>query len=377
VSLGGTTPSPGIYEGFINITGGAKPLKVPYLYVVGDGVPFNITQLISFNFDCTVNQGVADGGLAFQLIDQYGVPVSGASIQWTVTAGGGKVLTGPTNTDSQTEPYGIGFATVTCGSSPGAQEFVARAGGLQVAFDGFARISPTISANGAVDAASFQVGQGVAPGSYISLFGRGLSDTIDTAKTAALPLGIDNVSVSFDVASANLSLPGRLYYVSPTQVNLQVPWELNGQSSAQIKVTVEDSQGALYTLPLAQYSPAFFIAGTYLAARDTAGNVITASHPAIRGQSVQLYANGLGPVDNQPATGELAQPSPHLSHTLVKPTVTIGGQPAEVQFSGLAPYFSGLYQVNAVVPAGIAAGVQKVVLSINGIESPPANLPVQ
>jgi len=188
--------------------------------------------------------------------------------------------------------------------------------------------------------------------------------------------------VSFDVPSTNLSLPGRLIYVSPGQVNLQIPWELQGQTSAQIKVTIEDSQGPLYTLPLTNFSPAFFEyteTGTtrlLLAALDSANRLISSTHPAQPGQVVQLYANGLGPVDNQPPTGEPASASP-LSHTLTLPAVTIAGQAATVQFSGLAPGFPGLYQVNVEVPAGVPSGVQLVVLKINGVDSPAANLPVQ
>jgi len=377
VAMGGSTPAnAGDYYGSVVITGGSQTLHVPYLYVASDGTPANITPLLSAAFDCTVGQGVPDGGIAFQLIDDFGEPIANQSIQWSVTQGGGAILQGANNTDSQTEsPNGIGFATVTCGNTPGAQEFTATAGGMQVVFDGIARLNPTISPNGAVNAASFEVGNGVAPGSYISLFGAGLSDDTNVENTPALPLGIDNVSVSFDVPSAGLSLPARMYYVSPTQLNLQVPWELQGQTSALIKVTVEDSQGPLYTLPLAPYSPAFFVSGAVLASRDASGNVITSANPAKRGQTIELYANGLGPVDTPLPTGQPAPMSP-LIHTAVMPTVTIGGQPAQVQFSGLAPLFSALYQVNVTVPSTLSPGVQPVILTINGVASPAANLPV-
>jgi len=377
VAVSGSSPTnAGAYSGLIVISGGSQTLHVPYLYVAGDGVPANITPLLSVGFDCTVGQGVPDGGIAFQLIDDFGEPVSNQSIQWNVTQGGGSIVQGANNTDSATEFQGIGFATVTCGSTPGAQEFTATSGGMQVVFDGFARLSPTISPNGAVNAASYQVGNGVAPGSYISLFGTGLSDDTNVASTGFLPLGIDSVGVSFDVPSAGLSLPGRMYYVSPTQLNLQVPWELQGQTSALIKVTVEDSQGALYALPLVPYSPAFFLNGEFVDAEDTAGNEISSSNPATGGQTVVLYLNGLGPVDHQPPTGQPTPQSP-AAQTLAHPTVTIGGQQAQVQFSGLTPGYSGLYQVTVVVPSGLSAGVQPVALVINGIAAPPANLPVR
>ena len=113
-----------------------------------------------------------------------------------------------------------------------------------------------------------------------------------------------------------------------------------------------------------------------MAALDSSNRLISSTHQAQPGQVVQLYANGLGPVDHPPATGEPASASP-LSHTLTLPEVTIAGQAATVQFSGLAPGFPGLYQVNVEVPAGVPSGVQPVVIKINGVDSPAANLPVQ
>lgn len=384
-SLGGTLPAPGSYQGFITITGGAETLQVSYLYTLGDGVPYNTTPVLSISdFDCTVGQTLPDGGIAFQLIDQYGVPISGTPISWNVNTGGGSISSNLTDSATEAIPGtpGLGFATATCGPEPGPQEFQALVADMQVLFDGTARLNPTIAPNGAVNAASFQVGNGVAPGSYLTLFGTGLSDTTDSFTTPYLPLAIDYASVSFDVPSAGLSLPGLISYVSPGQVNLQVPWELQGQSSVIIKVTIEDSQGSLYTLPLAQYSPAFFdylepvTNDLLLIAYDASGDLIGSSHPATPGQTVQLYANGLGPVNNQPADGQVTPVSPPAA-TTTTPTVTIGGQAAPVQFSGLAPNLIGVYVLTVQVPAGISSGMQPVIVSINGVASPPSTLPVQ
>jgi uncharacterized protein (TIGR03437 family) len=63
--------------------------------------------------------------------------------------------------------------------------------------------------------------------------------------------------------------------------------------------------------------------------------------------------------------------------TVATPTVTIGGQPAHVQFSGLAPALVGLYQVNAVIPQGTGSGLQQVSLSIGGVVSQTTLVPVQ
>ena len=377
VSLTGTMPKPGAYEGALNITGGAKALHVPYLYLVGDGVASNIIPLVGSGDDCSVGHDTAEGEVAFMLIDQFGVPVANAPVTFSVNFGGGQIK----NPDKVTDANGIAGAEAVCGAKAGAQEFGGQSNGQSVLFDVTARLMPTISPNGAIGAAGGKPAP-VAPGSYLSLYGAGLSDTTSTATTAALPLAIDFVNVSFDVPSAGLSLPGRLYYVSPGLINLQVPWELRGQTSALIKVTIEDSQGPVYTLSLADYAPAFFVypesgtGRTLLAARDArSGKLISSANPATAGEIVSLYANGLGPVSNQPATGEPAPSSP-LARTTLMPTVTVAGQPATVQFSGLTPGITGLYVVNVTMPSNIPAGMQQAVLTINGVASPAANLPV-
>jgi uncharacterized protein (TIGR03437 family) len=240
------------------------------------------------------------------------------------------------------------------------------------------RAQPTISAGGVVDAAAFKTP--IAPGSYISIFGANLSEYTDSVTSAlapfALPLTLDGVTVSFDVPSAKLSVPGYLTYVSLGQVTVQVPWELQGQTSAQVKVTLYGySYGNVVTVPLADTAPAFFENSGIAAALDGNNATVTTANPVKRGQVVQLYMNGLGPVNGGPASGEFAS-STVLTHTKVDPAVTIGGQPATILFSGLTPGLPGLYQVNAVVPAGISAGTVPISLSIGGATTKASTLPV-
>ncbi len=100
------------------------------------------------------------------------------------------------------------------------------------------------------------------------------------------------------------------------------------------------------------------------------------TNPATAGSFVLIYCTGLGAVNNQPPTGSLGLSDP-LSWSAI-PTVTIGGVTANVQFSGLAPGFVGLYQVNAQVPAGSATGpAVPVVISVGGAESNTVTMPVQ
>jgi len=412
VTLSGGVPAAGRFEGIITATGGPVSLTIPYMFLVGDGVPYDVIPLnavepgqgfIAFDgaagaylpwqyLGCTNTDNscvsYSYGPIAVQVIDQYGAPIYEMPIIWTVTQGGGTIDLD--DTDSYTNANGIAGAAVYMGTA-GPQQITANVNGMILPFDGYARVAPAINAGGIVDAASFTAGKAVAPGSWISVFGTNMTDTTQGANgvnsafalcslcnvvNQALPMGIDGASFSFDTSSQ--SLPGRLNYVSPTQLNIQVPWELAG-TSATVKSIVNYTYSGEYALPLAAYSPGFFVIdqANDVAALDLSYNLVDSNNPVARGSYVQLYLNGLGPVTNQPGDG-LAAPSSPLAATMAAPTITIGGQAAgTIQFSGLAPGFVSLYQINVQVPAGISAGAQPIACSIGGVTSTTAQLYVK
>lgn len=383
LTLNGSLPKAGSYSGEVTITGTNVSLRVPYLYLVGDGTVYNVWTLPA-NVEGIVGQpvindmSIAKSGpnptIAIQATDQYGAPVANAPVTWTSSPAGRVTFA---NSASTTNAYGIATADVTIAQT-GNFKIDVTAGGQQASFDYtqncvcYGRVQPAIATSGVVSAGNFQ--GTIAPGSYVSIFGNGLSDPgyTDSAAYVPLPLAIDGVTVSFDVPGAGISVPAPLVYVSPGQVNVQVPWELRGQTSAQVKVTIDNySYGNVVSVPVADASPEFFDdQGTgIVAARDVNGVQIWTNHPATRGQAVALFLNGLGPVTNPPSSGSVALASP-LSQTQNPPQVTIGGQPATVLFSGLAPGFPGLYQINVTVPGGIATGNQPISVSIGGKTTP-------
>ncbi len=368
ITLSGSVPAAGSYSGGVTITAQNVSMRVPYLYLVASGIAANMVPIYGDAYDGTVRETTF---VAFKLTDANGMPVPTNRILWSTSPGAAVVAA-----DSITDSYGIGLAEVSLGSSPGSYTFTASAGGQTYTFTAAARAVPTISLNGIANAGSANAGTPVAPGSSIAIFGSALSDFTDSASTARLPLAIDQVNVSFDVPSAGISVPGHLIFVSPSQVNVQVPWELEGQTFAQIKVTIDRSYGNVVVQSLSTFAPAFFeIATGVVAALDANYNVIGASNPIARGQTVSLFANGLGPVNNTPPSGDPA--SGALSTTTSTPTVTIGGVAAPVVFSGLAPGFAAIYQINVTVPASIGAGLQPVIVSIGGQVSKASGITVQ
>lgn len=383
VTLSGTVPQPGAYTGAVTVQGSGVALRVPYLFVVGDGRVANLIPLTGTSSEGLMGEGIADGIISFRIVDNYGVAVPNITVTFTAVPNtAGKLTTSTIGSfrqmDMKTDQYGIAVAEPILGPSPNTTyQFKGAAGGISTTFSAFTRVRPQISANGIVNAANFDSATPVAPGSYATIFGSNLSDLTGYAKTRTLPMSIDSVRVSFDVPSVGISVPGRLTFISSSQVNVQIPWELQGQSSAQVKVILGEANGVLYTLPLSNYSPGVFEAGTAAAAAlDASFRLITAANPAKRGQAIQIYANGLGPVSNQPATGEPAS-STKLSQTTTTPVVMVGGQPAQVLFSGLAPGFPGLYQLNVIVPASATAGQQKLTVSIGGKTSKDSGIVVQ
>jgi uncharacterized protein (TIGR03437 family) len=235
-----------------------------------------------------------------------------------------------------------------------------------------AAASPVLTSVGAVvNAASLIPESRLAPGSIASAFGVAL-----TSESGAPPLVLLN----------GLSAP--VFAASPSQINFQIPWELAGLAQASLTVTVNGRTSEPIVVSLASAAPGLFstsasgagqaaalIANTASLAAPV--DLFSGSRPASRGEVVSIYATGLPAVTDSPVTGLPASASP-LSHTLAQPAVRIGGVAAPVLFSGLAPGFAGLYQVDVQVPGGAPSGsAVPVELSIDGVSSNMVTIAIQ
>jgi len=234
-----------------------------------------------------------------------------------------------------------------------------------------------ISAGGIVNAASYAAEMPLAPGSIATAYGSFVLAAPAAAAASPLPTSLAGLSMQF---SNGTQAP--LFFADLAQVNFQVPWELAGQSQTSLAAALYGQSGAGQLLSLAPFSPGIFSINSQGTGQGAILNpsyaLVNSSNPATAGSTVvQIYCTGLGPVSNQPATGSPAAGSP-LSMTATPPAVTIGGAPATVSFSGLAPGFVGGYQVNALVPAGSSKGpAVPVTISIGGLTSNTVTIAVQ
>lgn len=201
-----------------------------------------------------------------------------------------------------------------------------------------APVQPAAIAN----AASFNTAS-LSPGALATIFGSGLSLTTAAASSIPLPISLADVQVTVNGYRASL------LYVSPTQINLQLPAGLQ-PGPAQIVVTVAGQSSPPLTAPVSSAAPGIFLSSASLAAAlDDGNHDIDPSNPAQPGSTISVFLTGIGPLTATVHTGAPAPATP-LATAALTVTATVGGRPATVTFAGLAPGYAGLAQVNLIVP---------------------------
>jgi uncharacterized protein (TIGR03437 family) len=207
-----------------------------------------------------------------------------------------------------------------------------------------------VQAGGIVGAATFT--PGIAPGGAASIFGSGLSGA---GKNTMLDL--DGTSM-------------RVIFATPFQLNAEVP---PGTTPGAHTLHIQSAYGtAAQTVTVSAVAPGIFMVGNppVAAVTNAAGGLVVPSNPLARGQTVTVWATGLGAVT---ASG-------NLSVTSSTVTAVVGGVELPVQFAGLAPGFLGLglYQVNVLIPTSTPPGLNvPFALKIEGQLSNAVSLAIQ
>ncbi len=237
--------------------------------------------------------------------------------------------------------------------------------------------APTIAAGGVVNGASFV--SGIVPGSWLTIQGTNLATGLPAQGFDTWDKGIVNGKLPTAVDGNSVSVAGKpayVYFVSPTQINVQAP----DVGTGPVPVTVTNANGTstAVTATVATTSPAFFLwpnnqavatrasdnsfamkAGTY------AGLTTIAAKP---GEVLILWGTGFGPTSPVVAAG-IQVPSDKL-YSCSTVTVKLGTTSPAVYGCALSPGYAGLYQVVITLPSTMADGDYPLVATVNGVSSP-------
>ena len=232
---------------------------------------------------------------------------------------------------------------------------------------------PTVNAGGVVSGASFQ--PGIVPGSWLTIKGTNLSpvasDTWDKSiVNGKLPTQLDGVSVNVG------GTPAYVYFISPTQINVQAPDV--GTGPVPVTVTTPSGTSAAVTANVVAQSPAFFLwpgsqvvatrnsdASLAVKAGTFAGATTVAAKP---GDVLVLWGTGFGPT-TPPVLAGIQVPGDKV-YNANPVTVKLGTASVQVFGAALSPGFAGLYQVAIQVPASMADGDYPLTATVSGATSP-------
>lgn len=232
--------------------------------------------------------------------------------------------------------------------------------------------SPFFTSASVVNAASNRTG--LVAGSLATVYAAGVRETsgIEGAASLPLPSTLGGVRITVGgVAAPVLSVSNNN---GLEQVNFQVPFEVAGRDRVSVIVTRNGASDPV-ELPLSAAQPGVFTSdGARAIIVDAIENRVVEALE--RGRFYYFYATGLGAVSNAPQTGAAAPRNP-LAQTRAGAQVRIGSAMAEVQYSGLAPDFAGLYQINIRVAENTPPGAADLVLSVGGAESPAVRVTVR
>ena len=213
--------------------------------------------------------------------------------------------------------------------------------------------APSYSAASIVQGAS-QVAGLIAPNSIVTIYGSGLSFETHSAFSSDLEQGNLPTTLGGVTVYAN-GLPCGLFYVSPTQVNLLIPYIIV-DTEITIRLSRQTLNGPAVKVPSAIGAPGIFQwNGNFAVAQHADGTLISPDSPARGGEIVVIYATGLGRTSPDIGFGSVTNLPLKIRYASQFQVLFNGVacDPADVYYAGVTPGYAGLYQVNVRLPAQV------------------------
>ncbi len=224
---------------------------------------------------------------------------------------------------------------------------------------------PVFTAAAVVNAGSFS--QPLSAGALATVFATNVLGSNATLIASSLPLPRSLGGVEVRLNNIAVPLLAVVRSNNGEQINFQIPWELQGLTSARMEIIAPFARSAVIEIPLAPVSPGIFGINASDALLINASNFTLVNGAVRPGDSLILYATGLGQFDVAASTGEALPGAIRIRRSAA---LRIGSASAEISYAGVAPGFVGVYQVNFRVPQNAPTGTQDLVLSIDGADSP-------
>ena len=185
-----------------------------------------------------------------------------------------------------------------------------------------------------------------------------------------------NLGADTSIAVFVGSKPAAVTLAIPTQLVIQIPVD-----APPGPTTIRVGNSAAFSITLSQYAPGLLSrsgtgTGLVQAFHSQSGDAVDAFNPAAPGESLSLYAVGLGATNPVVPTGSPAPVTPAVP-TVATPSLTVGGIAASVQFAGAAPAQTGIYQVQFTLPSNAPSGNQPILMTMGGSASNVALLPIR
>jgi uncharacterized protein (TIGR03437 family) len=234
------------------------------------------------------------------------------------------------------------------------------------------RVAPVYSEASIVNAADNQSGQ-LAANTIGTIYGTNLAYATAAISTSDIRNGLLPTVLGDDETQVFVGgMAADLYYVSPTQINFLVPPNMLALP-VEVYVVVDSLRGPIFRLTLGQAAPGLFqLDAQNATATLPDGTQLTPASPAQPGDVVTLWATGLGATDPMAIYGELPTAAAPLA-TGVNLSILLDGTavpPGAITYAGVAPGFSGLYQVNFKLPMSTGANPE-IRVQVDGVLSAP------
>jgi uncharacterized protein (TIGR03437 family) len=383
--VGGTAPSnivviadptsvglaQGSYTGMVTITSpGLQNSPVTLT------VNLTVSAAQSLSLSPTSVSFALNAGATGNATQTFNVSSTGGAVNFTITKGStgcDAISVSPASGTTGTTPVpitvtlnqtGLTAGTIACTLTvAGPQGSGIQSQPLIVNVNVGAVLVPQITA--LVNAASYAPGP-VAPGEVVTIYGSNLGPTTLTTyilnPNNTFATTVADTQVMFD----NIAAP--ILYVRNDQASVVVPFEIAGRPTTTITIKRSGQTSATLQMQVSNFVPGLFTInqqGFGQGAIINQNNSVNGQqNPAPKGSVVAIYLTSAGTFTSNVATGSVVTTATPVSGAV---TITIGGQTAQVQYSGAAgTAIAGLYQFNAVVPSSIGSGPQPVVVTVGG-----------